>query len=80
MESRIRLILMMLIMTVTVFSIWFRDVDSTADNGNPEGLRSQQWDNKNICLERPGRWIGEMCVPATVQLGVREGGKKAYHG
>ena len=48
MESRIKLILMMLIMAVTVFSIWLRDVDSAADNGNPEGLRSGQWDNKNI--------------------------------
>lgn len=55
MESRIRLILMMLIVIVTVFSIWFRDVDSATDNGNPEGLRSEHWDNKNIYLERPSR-------------------------
>ena len=72
-----RLVLMMLIMTVPVLNVWLRNVDSSADCGNPEELRSGQWDNKNRYLERPGTLIGEMCVPATVQPGVREGGEKA---
>lgn len=77
MESRNRLVLMMLIMTVTVLNAWLRNVDSAADSGNSEELRSGQRNNKNRCLERPGTWIGEMCVFATVQPGVREAGENA---
>lgn len=61
MESRIRLILVMPIMIVTILN-----VDSSAHSGNPEGLRLEKWHNKNIYLQRPDWWIGEVSAPATV--------------
>lgn len=66
----------MLIMTVAILTTWFRNVDSFADSGSPEGLRSEQWHNKNVCLEGPGRWAGEACVPAAVQRGGGKAGER----
>lgn len=69
MESRIRLILVMLIMIETILN-----VDSSAHSENPKGLRLEQWHNKNIYLQRPDWWIGVVSVPATVQPDGREAG------
>lgn len=61
MESRIRLILMILIMVVAILNMWFRNVDSSADNGNPERLRSEQLHNNTVCLEDQADGL-EKCV------------------
>ena len=62
-------------MRVAVLNIWLKNIDSSADSGSPEGLRLEQWHNKNISLERPGRWI-EVCGPSTMQPGDREVGER----
>lgn len=71
MESRIRLILMMLITIVTVLNVWLRNVDSPADH------KDQSSGTIKICLERPGRQTEEVYVPAAAQPGSREAGEEA---